>query len=219
MVRRMIRKLVRNDRRGVLALEAALIFPIAVLLLVGLVESYLYMRSVLIAERVVSTLSMMIAKRQYIGDCNQTNRPDYLGNLFLAAEYMAEPMSLPANGMLIVSGISNPGSGTPANAGTIINWQRRTSYKLEGAKSDLGVQNAKPVLPDGIIVKPTAGLQADTLIVVEFIYKFRPFPGTHTFISDLPTDITFRRTSYARGRWETLATPTAVAGCAPLPTP
>lgn len=213
MVVRATRRGMMGDRRGSVALEAALLFPIAVLLLVGLAESYFYMRAVLISERVASGLSLMMAKRTTINDCDRTNVTGNLGNLFLAAEYMAEPLSLRNNGMLIVSGVTNPGTGAT------IGWQRSTTYKVDGVASELGSQDGTPRLPEGIIVKPVAGIQVDTLIAVELAYSFNAFAGLRTVMPDLPGNITIRRTAYARGRWGSISNLNQVAGCAGLPKP
>lgn len=213
MTTRIIREDLRSDRRGSVALEMALMFPLVAIVLLGFTELYFYARSVVISERVVSASADMLAKRQFLVDCTQTSSSGNLGTHILAAETMAQPLDFKANGMLIITGVEG------GEAGPTISWQRRTTYALPGITSELGREGAAPVLPPKLTVKPIVGTQQDTLIVVELFYRMQPFKGVRTLLPDLPLDVTIKRKAYARGRWGGLATLQTNASCPKLPTP
>lgn len=199
-----------TGRRGSVALEAALLFPLAVLVLVGFSELYFYVRAVAIVERVTSATADMVAKRATLNDCVWTNDSAHLGTHLLAAETMAEPLTLAANGMVIMTGVTDPG------AGPTIAWQRRSAYWLTGVAATVGGEGQSPVLPGALTVKVAAGSQADTLVVAELFYRYRPFAGVRTLLPDLPGEVTIQRRAFARSRWGTIGTLTDVAGCAGL---
>lgn len=214
MFRRVNSKGMASDRRGSVALEVALLFPLAVIVLVGFAETYFYMRAVVISERVVAGVADMLAKRNSLADCSDVAGSANLGTHVMAAEMMMAPLDLKANGMLIMSGISDQGRGPT------IGWQRRTTYTVSGISSILGQQGGVPVLPAGIVIKPATPTITDTLVVAELVYRFKPFSGIRTFIPTLPLEITIRRTAYARSRWGSISV-LQVNGCtaAALPTP
>lgn len=202
-----------GDRRGTVALEVALLFPIAVILLVGFAEMYFYVRAVAIVERVAAATADMVAKRVTLNDCVWTNDSAHLGTHLMAAETMAAPLRLTNGGMVVLSGINDPGTGTT------VAWQRRSSYRLTDVASTVGAEGNSPTLPAGLTVKQTVGTQADTLIVAEIAYRFVPFAGIRALLPDLPGEITILRRAFVRGRWGTIGTLGQVAGCTGLANP
>jgi len=201
-----------RSRRGAVALEVALLFPIAVVVLVGFAELYFYVRAATIIERVTFTTADTVAKRMSLVDCRQQNSSSYLGTHLLAAELTAQPLALASQGQVIISGVTNV-NGKPKVA-----WQRRSTYGL-GAKSALGAQGAVPTLPGKLTVSAKAGNHADTLIVAEVFYRFQPFAGIRNLLPNLPAEVTIKRTAYSRARLGSLATLGTLAGCTGLPTP
>ena len=201
-----------RERRGSVALEVALLFPIAVVVLVGFAELYFYVRAVTIIERVTFTMADTVAKRISLVDCTQQNSSAYLGTHLLAAELTAQPLGLASQGQVIVSGVTN------VNDKPHVAWQRRSTYTL-GARSALGGEGAQPTLPGKLAVSAKAGAQADTLIVAEVFYRFQPFAGIRTLLPDLPAEITIERTAYSRARLGSLATLGTLSGCSGLPKP
>ena len=201
---------VLRDRRGSIALETALIFPIAVLILLGFSELYFYARTVAIIERVAFSTANMVAKRATLYDCAKTTDSGYLGTHLLAAKTMAQPLDLESNGMVILSAVTDPGDGD------VISWQRRSSYTIDGVTSTIGGQGGAPSLPAGLDVKTVTGTQGDTLIVAEVVYRFRPFSGVRSMLPDLPGEVTVLRRAFARARWGNIGTLGDVSGCTGL---
>lgn len=201
---------VLRKRRGSLALEAALLFPIAVLVLVGFSEIYFYARAVAIVERVAFSSASLIAKRATLYDCVWTNDSGYLGTHILAAETMAQPLDLKAGGMVILSAVTDPGDGD------VISWQRRSSYKLDDIASTIGVQNELPVLPADLDVKTVAGVGTDTLIVAEVAYRFRPLEGLQALLKLPLGEVTVRRRAFSRARWGNIGTLGSIENCTGL---
>lgn len=213
MATRMIGGKLRSDRRGSVALEMALMFPLVAIVLLGFTELYFYARAVVISERVAFASADMLAKRQFLVDCTSTASSANLGTHILAAETMAQPLDFKANGMLIINAVEGGANGPS------ISWQRRTTYTLPGISSELGKEGAAPVLPPKLTVRPIVGTQQDTLIVVELFYRMQPFKGVRTLLPDLPLDVTITRKAYSRGRWGGLAKLQKNASCPTLPKP
>lgn len=200
------------NRRGSVSLEVALLFPLAVLVLVGFSEMYFYVRAAAIIERVAFSVADSVAKRVVLSNCSQQTDSSFLGTHMLMAEITAQPLELARSGQVIVSAVVDVG-GVPQVA-----WQRRSTYTLD-QDSILGRVGQPATLPQGMTVAAVAGTQPDTLVVVEVFHTFQPFAGVRNLLPDLPLDVTLIRRAYARARVGNLSVLGVQAGCTPLPEP
>lgn len=200
------------DRRGSVSLEVALLFPLAVMVLVGFSEMYFYIRAAAIIERVAFSVADSVAKRVTLVDCTLETNSSYLGTHMLMAQVTSQPLDLTKSGQVIVSAVVDNG-GNPN-----VIWQRRSTYTLD-QNSVLGKQGKQPVLPTDMVVAPVAGTQPDTLVVAEVFYKFQPFAGIRNLLPTLPLDVTLARRAYARARVGSLASLGTQGGCPGLPQP
>lgn len=202
------------NRRGSVSLEVALLFPLAVMVLVGFSEMYFYVRAAAIIERVAFSVADSVAKRVALTDCVWNTNSSFLGTHMLMAEVTSQPLNLAQSGQVIVSAVVDTG-GNPN-----VVWQRRSAFTLDQV-SILGTQDQQPVLPTGMEVAAVAGTQADTLVVVEVFYRFQPFAGIRTLLPSLPLDVMLARRAYARARVGNLAAlaPGASIGCPGLSQP
>lgn len=200
------------NRRGSVSLEVALLFPLAVMVLVGFSEMYFYVRAAAIIERVAFSVADSVAKRVALTDCTLETDSSFLGTHMLMAEVTAQPLNLAQSGQVIVSAVVDNG-GNPN-----VIWQRRSTYTLNKA-SVLGKEGQQAILPKNVVVAAVAGTQPDTLVVVEVFYRFQPFSGIRTLLPTLPLDVTLTRQAYARARVGSLANLGVQNGCPRLPRP
>lgn len=203
------------NRRGSVSLEVALLFPLAVMVLVGFSEMYFYVRAAAIIERAAFSVADSVAKRVVLTDCAWETNSTYLGTHMLMAKVTSQPLDLTKSGQVTVSAVvDNPGNPGKPN----VIWQRRSTYTLNQA-STLGKQGQQAILPTGVVVAAVAGTQPDTLVVAEVFYQFQPFAGIRTLLPTLPLDVTLTRRAYARARVGSLANLGAQIGCPQLPQP
>ncbi len=177
---RLLRSLLARarDRRGVAALEFAMIAPIMIVMFFGISE----LGQGLLAERRVShatsALGDLAAQLQNIA---QSDADDMFA---ASADIMAPLNTTPLK--LRVSSVTVNSKGVPK-----VDW----SYT-----SGMGVLNDcdnPPALPTGLVTAP-----GDTIILSESQYKFTSPIG---YI--LPNGITFNRSSYLRPRYGAVTRP------------
>lgn len=204
-------KTLKGDRQGSVAIETALVIPLACLIMVGFWETYSYVRSVALIERAAYSVANMMSRQQAsLQFCREDNDALNLGTYITAAEKITAPLTLGKNGMVILSGVNGPGGVAT------VAWQRRSDYTIDNQASILGTVNAAPRLAGGIV--PTSA--ADTVLVAEIIYRYRPFAMTAGFWPDAPGQVTIARQAYYRGRTANLSTLVAgAAPCTPLTQP
>lgn len=200
------------NRRGSVSLEVALLFPLAVMVLVGFSEMYFYIRAASILERVAFSVADSVAKRVTLINCAWENNSSFLGTHMLMAQVTSQPLDLTQSGQVIVSAVVDN------NDIPNVIWQRRSTYTLEQA-SVLGKEGGQAILPEGMVVAAVAGTQRDTLVVAEVFYQFQPFAGIRTLLPTLPLDVMLTRRAYARARVGSLANLGTQIGCPALPQP
>lgn len=177
-----------RDRRGVAALEFAMIAPVMIVMFFGIAE----LGQGLIAERRVShatsALGDLAAQGQSIGASSADD-------MFAASTDIMAP--LPANPLkLRVSSVTGDSKGKPK-----VDW----SYVSAGSGlSAYGDCTSPPTLPAGLVT--AAG---ETVILSEAQYQFTSPVG---YI--LPSGIAFTRSSYLRPRYGQVSrTSPAKASC------
>ncbi|HRO12218.1 TadE/TadG family type IV pilus assembly protein [Amaricoccus sp.] len=171
-----------RDRRGVAAMEFALILPILVLFSAGTIE---YSRLILLTQKLQSgafILADLTAR-------DRTLSEDQLENIFLAIDNIIQPFEFAADGRAIVSSVGRDGSNLLR-----VNWQRTSVGDLTAA-SAIGTEGDSATLPADLDV--AAG---ETVIAAEVFYSFTPLFG----IGLEPRVI--RKVSYFKPRLGTLDT-------------
>lgn len=195
------RLLVRSER-GAVAMEFVLVMPLMLLLMLGFTEMYLYMRTVSIVEHTAFTLADSIGQMPEVIDSNATTSTYDLGTLWSAATVLAAPVSLQAQGGVIISSVCDQlttpcGKAPPvalsmANGTPAIYWQRSAPWTQSGM-----VSQEKP----GSILPPTFPFRnGDSVIVVEVFYTFTPFSLTSAFWANAPGTQTIYERVYVRPR-------------------
>lgn len=185
----------RRDTRASVALETAIILPVAFLMLVGSWETYAYMRATGIVERTAFTVGDLIARKSMLIDDAGTSDGDTIGTTYEAAREVARPLDLDGQGALILTAIVNTGGGP------VIAWQRRAPFGLESAASRIGAEGGPPALPADPDFGPPTVHVGDILIVAEVFHDFRPFVWSRSVWSDAPGQVTLYRRALFLARY------------------
>ncbi|MDN5844254.1 MAG: pilus assembly protein [Alcaligenaceae bacterium] len=167
----------RHLQRGVAALEAALLMPVAIFLLLGSFETYQYFRADAIVARASFAVANGVAMQPKLigGSCKQS---DSVCTYSTIAQDLFTPLNYEAHGGLIISGFkTDVGSGSNPKA----EWDDDPwSCSYKGSKGAAGPESRIADTED--FPPPRAG---DTLIVAEVFYEYEPYIMSSKFWSSL----------------------------------
>lgn len=152
---RLLKRLFLRDQRGSVMVEAAVVMPILVFVLLGGVE---VARFALLQQKLSRTAASMA---DLISQMEGLTVND-MDNLYSAAQFVIRPFEL-TSGVVIVSSVSKTGTD-PA----VIDWQCFGAGGLV-ATSDLGASGDNATLPAGFTMD--AG---ESVIFAEVVYDFTP---------------------------------------------
>lgn len=147
-----------RDRCGASLIELGFAMPILVTLLLGGVEITRYVLLHQKLDRVSSSIADLVSQAENISVAD-------LQNIFDAAQFVAKPFDLPAEGTVVVSSVSNP-IGAPA---TQVNWQQSGGGSIP-ATSQIGTPGGSVTLPAGFTVA-----DGQTIIIAEVFYDYVPW--------------------------------------------
>ncbi len=178
---RLLKRLWR-DRRGVSALEFALVAPFLVFLAMGTIE---FGRLILLTQKLQNSAFLFadLAAR------DKTLSEDKLDDIFLALDNLLQPFDLEGQGAAVITSVS-----AEADGDMVVNWQRIGGGELE-VESIVGEEGGAAELPEGVEM---AG--GETLIVTEVCYAFAPI------FRNLSSPALLRRVTYYKPRLGSLAT-------------
>lgn len=204
-----------RDRRGTVAIEMAILFPIILVVMLGFYELYCYIRAVAIVERTAASVANIMSRQtSQLLDCDSSTNALNLGTYVDAVVRQGKPLTIDTSGEVFLSAVGMVG-GTP----TVL-WQRRSKFTVSGGASRLGVQNAAATLPQDLAAAMQANININAL-VVEIVYRFEPFAMTKYFWQGGAGTVTFSRAAYFRARQfnQNALGSAAANGCTALPTP
>lgn len=198
-----VKRFWRSDH-GVAGIETAVIVPLALLMMLGFTELYLYLRTVSAAERVAFGLADTIGQKPAIVDVNTTASANNIGTYWYAASAIARPLDFADRGEVIITSVcdtvsdncDNPDAIGKAGASGVptLLWQRISPSN----GGNFPHQSSR--LPAGF--KPAAWpfYSGDSMIAVEVFYQFNPYLMTSAFWADAPGTVTVYQVVYARPR-------------------
>ena len=142
-----------RDRRGVAAVELALMLPLVLVLLLGTWEIG---RAILLQTRIGAAAAQLdgLVTRE------STLTKAALDDLFAAAPVMTGSTELGANGVMVVTAVTGDDKGKGKVA-----WQEYGAGSLKTG-SRIGKPGGAAMLPDGMTITP-----GETLIVVEVFFN------------------------------------------------
>jgi Flp pilus assembly protein TadG len=182
----------RRDRRGVAAIEFALILPILVLLTLGCFEVPRYVLLWQRLERASSGVSDLVSQADEPMTANQ------MTDIMSAAKIMMQPYDIKTKGKIIVTSINNPTGGT----GVKNTW--RISCGSGTGTTQLGAVNATPTnFPAAL--NPTVD---NEVLVTEVFFTYTPVFKTFIYQGS-----TLSATAYTRPRNHNLITSPGTVTC------
>lgn len=146
------------DRAGSVLVEAAVVFPILVTLLMGGIEAGRYIMLEQKLSRIASNAGDLVARAETFtaADVNQ---------VFASVSYIVKPFSLDDQGLVVISSVTRPtGVANPQ-----VTWQ----YEGAGSASktsQIGIPGGSVTLPGTLTLA-----EGDTVIVAEIFYDYQPF--------------------------------------------
>lgn len=169
-----IRTLWRSDR-GIAGIEAALIIPLMIFIIVGTMELYNYYRAAAVLDRAAFTLSDGVAMQRELFDGGDCEKSDNICTYGAIAQDLMTPLDFSRNGWVIISAYTAADPGP----GGAVTWNSASAWTRHYAGSGTG--GAAP----GSQLDPSSGFptanEGDTLIAVEVFYDFVPFAMTAAF--------------------------------------
>jgi Flp pilus assembly protein TadG len=141
---------------GNVAVEFALTLPVLMLLMLGSAEMARFVILHQKVDRVAVTTSDLVARAETIKESE-------LQDIFAAADLVAQPFDLPGLGIVIVSAITNTGSGAR------VAWQRSGGGSATHT-SQIGSEGGVATLTTDFEVR-----EGETAIIAEVFYDFEPF--------------------------------------------
>jgi Flp pilus assembly protein TadG len=140
----------------VAAVEFALTLPIWVALLLGAGDGCYCLMANEKTDRIAYTVTDIVCQYQTLSKAN-------LNDILTAAAQLMQPLTFGANGVVIVSSVFQPATGSP-----IIEWQYSGGGSLSKS-SQIGATNGAAILPNGLTLNAN-----DNVIISEVYYAFTP---------------------------------------------
>ncbi len=182
-----------TDRRGVIALEFALILPLLILFCFGTVEVG---RFVLLQMK----LDQLAASVADLGTRDRTLSAATVDDIFAAGAHIVQPFDLATDGRITLSGVGLTAGDQPR-----VLWQRRSGGTLD-LPSETGTVGNPATLPDEITLAV-----GQTVVVAEVSFSYRGMFGL------LPARVTTKR-AYFRPRLGSLQQLSSLGGVVrPMP--
>lgn len=172
----------RRLERGVAAIEAALLMPIAVFLVLSSVETYQYFRAEALLDRVVFTVANGVAMQQKLYDHNQCTKSDDICIYDTITKDLFEPLNYETHGGLIISAFVTTDIEMDADQNSTVSWQAVPKW-TKSYKGSASMNEPESRITDtNIFPPPKAG---DTLIVAEVFYEHEPYIMSSKFWASL----------------------------------
>ncbi|MEE3651084.1 MULTISPECIES: TadE/TadG family type IV pilus assembly protein [unclassified Brenneria] len=164
---------VGRNCRGVVAIEAALIIPLAVFLIIGAWELYHYFRTAAVVDRAAFMVANSLSMQRELKDGNGCRLADDICTYQTIAPDLMTPLDYQRNGGLVISFYT----AEEANGEAV--WQ---TIPERPSKIFKGSGNSR--VPVSRLAPPAGFPQAevgDAAIVVEVFYHYTPFAIGSTF--------------------------------------
>lgn len=168
------------DRRGITAVEFALVAPLLLSVAMGLIEVGRFALLTLKVQHASSTLADLASR-------DQTLSLSTLNDLFNATRHVMEPFDIASDGRAIVTAFGRPVGQNPR-----IYWQQAGAGSY-AATSGIGQSGGAPTVPGDLVLR-----EGDTVIAAEVFFHYEPW-----LLGFVP-ETTLRKVAFYRPRLGTL---------------
>lgn len=196
----------RRDRRGVAALEFALILPILVLLALGCFEVPRYVLLWQRLERTASGVSDLVAQ------ADEPLTQDQMTDIFSSAKLLMAPYDIIKNGSIVVTSVNNP--STPIGATTNVTWRSACGTPNGAATPPVslsGKMGSVGGTPTSFFPAALLPLAKDNEVLVTEVY----FTFTPVFKNFIYSGSTLYASAFTRPRNHNLVTGPGTVRCPP----
>lgn len=166
-------------QRGVAALEAALILPVMIFLVLGMFEAYQYFRAAAIMDRVSFTVANGVAMQRELFNNGQCNKSDDICVYGTIAKDLFQPLDYAAQGGLRVSAYE----AVEPVEGADVTWKSQANWSVMFKGSSAAQLDPATQLTDSSVFPPAR--VGDTIIVAEVFYDHEPFIMSSKFWASL----------------------------------
>jgi len=167
----------RSDR-GVAAVEAALVLPLMVFIIIGTIEVYQYFRAATILDRTAHTLASGISIQRELLDRGRCTEAIDICTYGAIANDLTTPLDFSERGSVVFSVYA--ATEPRGKASQPVSWEKTPTWR-RGYGAAAQAQGTQPASrldpPNGF---PNANL-GDTVLVVEVFYNFEPFALSAAF--------------------------------------
>lgn len=168
----------RYSERGSVAIEAAVLLPLAVFMIFGFLELYNYHRAAAVLNRLSFTIANGVAMQPEIFDRGQCFNTDDICVYKTIANDLFQPLDYTSKGTIIISAYATT---VPRRGGTVT-WYSQPEWQKRYHGSGAGNVTATSRLNSSSFPPPRVD---DTLIVAEVFYTHEPFVISSRFWSSL----------------------------------
>ncbi len=147
-------------------IEAAMLMPFFLAIVVGAVETARYVTIHQKMERATVTLSDLVSRSPGLTEAQ-------IQDIFFATTTIMSPYSMTTDGRVVISSVTKP-VGNPAR----VTWQRSGSGNL-GVTSRVGVTNGNASLPAGFTLQDN-----ESVVIAEIFYDYEPMFLNSEFVAD-----------------------------------
>nr|WP_113865786.1 TadE/TadG family type IV pilus assembly protein [Brenneria salicis]NMN92763.1 Flp pilus assembly protein TadG [Brenneria salicis ATCC 15712 = DSM 30166]RBP63740.1 Flp pilus assembly protein TadG [Brenneria salicis ATCC 15712 = DSM 30166]RLM31025.1 hypothetical protein BHG07_07425 [Brenneria salicis ATCC 15712 = DSM 30166] len=185
-----------HARRGAVAIEAALIIPLAVFIVIASMELYHYFRTASVVDRAAFTIANSLSMQRELNDNQQCRLANDICTYHTIAQDLMTPLDYRRYGGMVISlyATDTDSSGT-AVWRTTPEWQR----VYQGEQNSHSV--AATLRPPDNFPQPSAN---DSAIVVEVFYRYTPFMLTSAFWQELGGEQQLSARAFYRPRFNDL---------------
>jgi Flp pilus assembly protein TadG len=169
-----------RDRRGIAAVEFALVLPVMILFSLGVAEVGRFALLTLKLQHAANTMADLASRDEELSLAA-------VQSMFSAMQHIVQPFDLTNDGVVIVSGV-----GVNAGDPPTVFWQEEGAGALDQG-SQIGTAGGDATLPADLILR-----DGETVIVAEAVFRYTPWLMT------LVPETLLRRSAFYRPRLGTL---------------
>lgn len=191
-------------QRGAVSIEAALVIPLMVFIIIGSFELYQYFRAASVLDRAAFTVANGVAMQRGLKDQGRCADTDDVCAYGAIMTDLMTPLNYRAHGRMVISLYVAEDKGKGAAWKNAPQWRRSYAGGSYG-----GAVTSRLTPPDGFpqpMTKPAVAGEVDSVVVVETFLDFEPFAISAAFWQALGGKRLLESRAFYRPRFADLST-------------
>lgn len=165
-----------KSNQGAAGVEAAILIPVLVFLIIGFIEVYQYYRAAALMDRTAFNLASGISIQRDLYDKNQCTKSDDICTYNAIAKDLMQPLDFEKNGHATFSVYA----ATEPNKNSVVQWEKTPKWQKKYRGSNQSINRPEAGTNLDTAQFPPAN-QGDTVIAVELFYDYEPFAISSVF--------------------------------------